>query len=92
MAFKNESDIDQYLKQNLLEQSLRLQAIQQNSKINYLKAKNRLTPTVNMGVVRSKTAETEQYRKSDPSRYSGSFKAFLIASNMPKSCFKANSI
>ena len=58
MAFKNESDIDQYLKQNLLEQSLRLQAIQQNSEINYLKAKNRPTPTVNMGVVRSKTAET----------------------------------
>ncbi|MFH4339063.1 TolC family protein, partial [Acinetobacter baumannii] len=55
---KNESDIDQYLKQNLLEQSLRLQAIQQNSEINYLKAKNRPTPTVNMGVVRSKTAET----------------------------------
>ena len=58
MAFKNEGDIDQYLKQNLLEQSMRLQAIQQNSEINYLKAKNRPTPTVNMGVVRSKTAET----------------------------------
>ncbi len=28
---KNEGDIDQYLKQNLLEQSMRLQAIQQNS-------------------------------------------------------------
>lgn len=55
---KNEGDIDQYLKQNLLEQSMRLQAIQQNSEINYLKAKNRPTPTVNMGVVRSKTAET----------------------------------
>lgn len=36
---KNEGDIDQYLKQNLLEQSMRLQAIQQNSEINYLKAK-----------------------------------------------------
>ena len=47
MAFKNEGDIDQYLKQNLLEQSLRLQAMQQNSEINYL-GKNRPTPTVNM--------------------------------------------
>lgn len=57
---QSKTDVAQYLKDNLLERSIQLQMQQKRSSIDYLKAKRRPNPTINVGVVNNKSADTRQ--------------------------------
>lgn len=59
-AWPSESKVDvaAHLQQNLLQRSIQLQLQQQRSNVNYLKAKRRPNPTLNVGMVTNKSAET----------------------------------
>ncbi len=54
---QSKADVAAHLQQNLLQRSLQLQLQQQRSNVNYLKAKRRPNPTLNVGMVTNKSAE-----------------------------------
>jgi len=53
---QSKAEIEKHLQQNLFEHAVQLHVLQQRSEINYLKAKRRPAPTVNLGMVRNKIA------------------------------------
>ena len=55
---ESKADVAAHLQQNLLQRSIQLQLQQQRSNMNYLKAKRRPNPTLNVGMVTNKSAET----------------------------------
>jgi cobalt-zinc-cadmium efflux system outer membrane protein len=55
---ESKADVAAHLQQNLLQRSIQLQLQQQRSNVNYLKAKRRPNPTLNVGMVTNKSAET----------------------------------
>ncbi|WP_130803686.1 TolC family protein [Acinetobacter ihumii] len=55
-----QTDVAAYLQQNLIQRSIQLKAQQQRSKMDYLKAKARPNPTLNVGMVNNKSADTRQ--------------------------------
>ncbi len=55
---QSKADVAAHLQQNLLQRSIQLQLQQQRSNVNYLKAKRRPNPTLNVGMVTNKSAET----------------------------------
>ncbi|MFW1810115.1 TolC family protein [Acinetobacter ursingii] len=55
---QSKADVAAHLQQNLLQRSIQLQLQQQRSNVDYLKAKRRPNPTLNVGMVTNKSAET----------------------------------
>ncbi|MCU4412650.1 TolC family protein [Acinetobacter sp. WU_MDCI_Axc73] len=57
---QSKADVTAHLQQNLLQRSMLLQLQQQRSNMDYLKAKRRPNPTLNVGMVTNKSAETSR--------------------------------
>ncbi len=55
---QSKADVADHLQQNLLQRAIQLQLQQQRSNVDYLKAKRRPNPTLNVGMVTNKSAET----------------------------------
>ncbi|MBK0062903.1 MULTISPECIES: TolC family protein [unclassified Acinetobacter] len=55
---QNKADVADDLKQNLFQRTIQLQLQQQRSNVDYLKAKRRPNPTLNVGMVNSKSADS----------------------------------
>ncbi|ENX18189.1 hypothetical protein F895_00261 [Acinetobacter sp. CIP 64.2] len=57
-AWPQQQDLQSYLQDNLFERAIQLDIVRQKANIDYLKASNRPNPTINLGMVQSKSADT----------------------------------
>ncbi|MEK5764886.1 TolC family protein, partial [Acinetobacter junii] len=57
-VWPQQNDLQDYLQNNLFERAIQLDIVRQKANIDYLKVSNRPNPTVNLGMVQSKSAET----------------------------------
>ncbi|MFP6842440.1 MAG: TolC family protein [Acinetobacter sp.] len=57
-AWPQQKDLQSYLQNNLFERAIQLDIVQQKANIDYLKVSNRPNPTLNLGMVQSKSADT----------------------------------
>lgn len=56
-VWPQQQDLQAYMQNNLFERAIQLDIARQKANIDYLKVSNRPNPTVNLGMVQSKTAE-----------------------------------
>ncbi|MEB6667330.1 TolC family protein [Acinetobacter vivianii] len=57
-VWPQQKDLQAYVQNNLFERAIQLDIVRQKANIDYLKVSNRPNPTVNLGMVQSKSAET----------------------------------
>lgn len=57
-VWPQQQELQSYMQNNLFERALQLDIARQKANIDYLKVSNRPNPTVNLGMVQSKTADT----------------------------------
>lgn len=57
-VWPQQQDLQSYMQNNLFERAIQLDIARQKASIDYLKVSNRPNPTVNLGMVQSKTADT----------------------------------
>ncbi len=57
-VWPQQQDLQSYMQNNLFERAIQLDIARQKANIDYLKVSNRPNPTVNLGMVQSKTADT----------------------------------
>lgn len=57
-VWPQQKDLQAYVQHNLFERAIQLDIVRQKANIDYLKVSNRPNPTVNLGMVQSKSTET----------------------------------